>query len=81
MDRLSIYLTLMTGAVITGTCVVAAFTLGYVGLWPIVVAAAFGLLTSWPAGYVISRRIKREDPNWHRTPADSDGLHPQSKEV
>ncbi len=81
MDRLSIFLTLMTGAVITGTCVVAAFTLGYVGAWVIVTAALVGLITSWPAAYVISRRIKRKDPNWHRTPSDSEGLRPNAREV
>jgi hypothetical protein len=67
MDRLSNLLTLMTGAVITGTLVVAAFTLGYYG-WPtILIAAALGFAASWPAAYAISRMTKRRDANWDHT--------------
>lgn len=64
MDRLSIVLTLMTGAVLTGTLAIVAFTLGYYG-WPaIMLAAILGFLASWPVAYVISRWIKRSDPTW-----------------
>ena len=67
MDRLSIVLTLMTGAVITGGLVILAFTFGWYGWTPILVAFGIGMLASWPAGYVISRRIKRRDPQWDET--------------
>lgn len=67
MDRLSIILTLMTGAVLTGSLVIVAFTLGYYG-WPVILgAAALGYLLSWPAAYWISRKVKREDANWDHT--------------
>ena len=39
MDRLSIYLTLMTGAVITGTLVIVLLTLGYYGWVPLGIIA------------------------------------------
>lgn len=67
MDRLSIVLTLMTGAVLTGSLATAAFTLGYYA-WPAVIGAAvIGFLAAWPAAYAISRWIKAEDPSWDET--------------
>ena len=64
MDRLSIVLTLMTGAVLTGTLTIVAFTFGYYS-WPAVIAAAvLGFLASWPVAYLISRWIKHSDPGW-----------------
>ena len=67
MDRLSILMTLMTGAVCAGSTLVIAFSLGYQNIWGVLAAAFAGLLVSWPLSYWISRRIKRQDPNWHRT--------------
>lgn len=65
MDRLSIVLSLMTGAVLTGTFTIVLFTLGYYA-WPAVIAAAvLGFLASWPVAYIISRWIKRADPHWN----------------
>lgn len=70
MDRLSIFLTLAVGAVITGTLVIAVLTLGWYS-WPATVGGAVvGFLLTWPASYVISRRIKRQDPNWDASKAD-----------
>lgn len=67
MDRLSILLTLMTGAVLTGALVVAAFSFGWYA-WPAILgAAAVGFALAWPAGYAISRRIKRKDKGWDET--------------
>ena len=67
MDRLSIYLTLMTGAVLTGGLVVAAFTFGWYGVAPIAIAVTLGFGLSWPTAWVISREIKRRDPGFdHR---------------
>jgi membrane protein implicated in regulation of membrane protease activity len=64
MDRLSIILSMLTGAVLTGALAIAAFTLGYYNWWAIGGAAIIGFVLAWPAAYVISRRIKREDPSW-----------------
>jgi membrane protein implicated in regulation of membrane protease activity len=70
MDRLSIYLTLAVGAMITGGCVIAVLSLGWYSWLAIGTAAAFGLLLTWPASYAISRRIKRQDPHWEDSKAD-----------
>lgn len=67
MDRLSIQLTLMTGAVLTGGFIIALFSMGYYAWAPILGAVALGYVLSWPAAYVISRMIKRNDPNWDET--------------
>lgn len=64
MDRLSIFLTLMTGAVITGGLVIVAFTLNYYGWVAILASVIIGFALAWPTGYWISRRIKRVDPDW-----------------
>jgi hypothetical protein len=67
MDRLSIILTLAVGAMITGSLVIVVLTLGWY-TWPAIGGAALiGFLLSWPASYLISRRIKRQDPDWDDT--------------
>jgi uncharacterized membrane protein YraQ (UPF0718 family) len=65
MDRLSIYLSFMTGSVLTGGLVIAAFSAGYMG-WPVIIACVvIGWLFAWPSAYVISRRIKKWDNGWN----------------
>lgn len=67
MDRLSIILTLMTGAVLTGGFTIAVFSLGYYNWLAILICAALGFSLAWPTGYVASRLIKKNDPAWaHR---------------
>lgn len=80
MDRLSIYLTMMTGAVLTGGLVIAAFSLGYYSWPPILGAVAVGYALSWPAAYVISRAIKRDDPSWDETRKDRTDAVPRVNE-
>lgn len=64
MDRLSIFLTLAVGAMVTGGLVTAVLSMGWYS-WPAIGGAAvLGLLLTWPASYAISRRIKRQDPDW-----------------
>jgi len=67
MDRLSILLTLATGAVTTGVLVIAVLSLGWVAWGPILGAVAIGWILAWPAAYWISRRIKRNDPDFDHT--------------
>ena len=64
MDRLSIVLTLMTGSVLVGGLMVIVLSMGYYEWQPIAGAVAFGLVLTWPAAYVVSRLIKRDDPGW-----------------
>lgn len=65
MDRLAFYNALMAGPAIGGTLIIIAFSLGLYGVWPIVAAVVIGALSAYPAGYAVSRHIKREDPNWN----------------
>ena len=76
MDRLSLILTLATGPVLTGVFVITALTLGLYGWAYIGPVAALGWLLSWPAAYLISRRIKRADPAFDHTHARHTGLIP-----
>lgn len=66
MDRLSILLTLMTGAVLTGALTVLLFTFGAYAWWAVLLAVILGWGAAWPLGYVIATRIKRRDPHWRR---------------
>ncbi len=67
MDRLSIVLTLAVGPVLTGGMMIVVLSLGWYSWAAIAGAAALGTLLTWPASYVISRRIKQQDPNWDET--------------
>jgi len=78
MDRLSIFLTLAVGSVVTGSLVIAVLAMGWYN-WPAIGgAAALGFLLSWPASYAVSRRIKRQDPDWDETKVDDvEGVIPE----
>ena len=77
MDRLSLMLTPMTGAVITGGLVILMFVLGFYSWVAIWIAAGIGLLAAWPAAYVVSRRIKDSDRFWQRRRAQQAGFLPE----
>lgn len=83
MDRLSILITLFTGAVVTGALVIAAFTFGYYGWAPILGAVAIGWILAWPLAYLISRKIKREDPDFdHRQKTETKIIpDPDAREI
>ena len=70
MDRLSIFLTIIVGAMITGGLVAVVLSLGWYSWLGIGGAAALGVALTWPASYAISRRIKLQDPNWDATKID-----------
>lgn len=70
MDRLSIFLTLIVGSVVTGVLVIAVLSVGWY-TWPAIgSAAAVGFLLTWPLSFLVSRRIKRQDPQWDDTRID-----------
>jgi len=77
MDRLSILLTLIVGSMITGSLVVFVLSMGWYS-WPAIGGAtALGFVVSWPASYLISRRIKRQDVRWDETKVERvDGILP-----
>lgn len=70
MDRLSIFLTIAVGSAVTGTLIIIVMSLGWYSWLAIGGAAAIGIFLTWPASYVISRRIKRQDPDWDETKVD-----------
>jgi len=81
MDRLSLYLTLATGPVTVGGLVIAVLAFGYY-TWPAIAgAAALGLLAAWPLAYLISRRVKRRDPDFDHTHAEGLVPRPSGPEV
>lgn len=81
MDRLSLYLTLATGPVTVGMLVIAVLALGYY-TWPAIAGAAvLGLIAAWPLAYLISRRIKRRDPNFDHTRAGGLVPDPSGPEI
>jgi hypothetical protein len=81
MDRLSILLTLMSGAVLTGGFVTIALSFGFYA-WPaIALCAVLGFALSWPTAYAISRLTKRNDPNWDHTRAERTDTVPRPAEA
>lgn len=75
MDRLSLVLMLATGPTLTGGSIITVLSLGWYGWLSIATAAAIGLALTYPAAYVISRWIKREDPDFDHT-RNNGGLVP-----
>ncbi len=67
MDRLSIFLTLILGSLVTGGLVTVVLSLGWYSWSAIGGAAALGTLLTWPLSYVVSRQIKMWDPRWDAT--------------
>ncbi|RAP40645.1 hypothetical protein BYZ73_13745 [Rhodovulum viride] len=80
MDRLSLLLTPMTGAVITGMLVIVMFSLGFYSWISVAIGAGIGCILAWPSAYVVSRRIKQADPRWP-TRAEADRLRSGLPEV
>lgn len=72
MDRLSIILSLLSGALITGTLVTTALSMGYYNWWVFGGSAVIGFSMAWPSAYYVSRLIKNRDSAWEpdRSPKD-----------
>lgn len=77
MDRLSIILTLIVGSLLSGGLVTTVLVLGMYS-WPAIAGAAgVGFVLAWPASYLVSRRIKRDDPSFDETRIEKiDGIIP-----
>lgn len=76
MDRLSLFLILATGPVIAGGFIIILMSFGLYGWVYLLPAGVIGWLLGWPAGYAISRRIKRQDPNFDHKKGSDDGILP-----
>ncbi|MFW2544348.1 hypothetical protein ACN2XU_17065 [Primorskyibacter sp. 2E107] len=62
MDRLSLYLTMMSATGIAGAFVIGFFTFGWYTWQAIAMSVVIGALTGWPAAKLVSRYIKDNDP-------------------
>lgn len=65
MDRLKIVLFLIVGPMLSGTLLIVVLSLGWYSWAAIGGATALGLLLTLPVSHFISRRIKRQDPDWN----------------
>lgn len=84
MDRLK-YVLILSGVfpTLSGGFLIIVFSLGYY-TWPAIIAAvALGTVLTLPAAHLISRKIKREDPNFNhrREPAGGFFPDPNAREV
>ena len=61
MDRLSVFLTLIAGAMFTGGLIAAVLSFGWYSWIAIDGAAAIGFALTRPASHTISRLIKRQN--------------------
>lgn len=75
MDRLSLYISLLTHTVVTGSLIVTFLALGYYEWKAIALAVVIGIIAAWPLAKVISRRIKTRDPSFN--PPPSRGILPE----
>lgn len=57
MLPLLLTLHIFIGATLSGTLVIAALVAGYVGVTPILVAAAVGFVAAFPVSYLIAKRL------------------------
>ncbi|WP_088623524.1 hypothetical protein [Oceanicola sp. 22II-s10i] len=62
--RLSWVLGVLSVACIAGAALIVAFALGYYSVPSILVSGLVGLVLGTPLGVYLSKRIKREDPDW-----------------
>ena len=71
--KLRFHMASLAGACIAGVLVIAAFTMGYYSWQAIAVCVGIAALAAWPAGALLTRKIKRDDPAWdHRRDAPKD---------
>jgi hypothetical protein len=64
MDRLGLFIAMMTWSMVSGALIIAAMSLGYIGWIPFAIAVVLGFAIGLPLARVISKRIKRQDPDW-----------------
>lgn len=84
MDRLK-YVLIPSGVfpALAGGFLIIAFSLGYYD-WPVIAGAvALGAVLTLPAAHLVSRRIKRDDPDFdhRRTPEGGILPDPAAREV
>ncbi|WP_232825439.1 hypothetical protein [Albibacillus kandeliae] len=63
-NKLNMFIVPLAVLCIAGAVLVAALVAGFYSWMAFAVSAAAGLLIGVPAGVLITRRIRRDDPNW-----------------
>ena len=64
MDRLSLFIAMMTWTLVSGVFIVLFMSLGYIGWTAFAIAVLLGFGVGLPCAKMISARIKRQDPDW-----------------
>ena len=64
MDRLSLFIAMITWTLVSGVLIVLFMSLGYVGWLQFGFAVFVGFGLGLPLAKIISARIKRQDPDW-----------------
>lgn len=64
MFRLSHVVLMMTWTIVSGVVLIAAFSAGWYGWMPVVLAVVLGFAIGWPGARLLSQRIKRKDPHY-----------------
>jgi len=59
MDKLLVFLTLLSGSAISGALIIICWTLGYTSFWAILasIVAAFGI--AWPGAQIAAQGIRK----------------------
>jgi NAD/NADP transhydrogenase alpha subunit len=63
MDRLSLFIAMMTWSLVSGCLIILFMTLGYIGWTAFAVAVVLGFALGLPLAKMIAARIKRQDPS------------------
>ncbi|EAQ23503.1 hypothetical protein [Roseovarius sp. 217] len=57
MLRLGLILHLFIGSTLSGSAVIAALTMGYDTLYPILIAALLGFIAAFPVTYIVTKKL------------------------
>ncbi|WP_413718433.1 CTP synthetase [Silicimonas sp. MF1-12-2] len=59
MSLLFLLVHLFVGSAVAGVAIVAALVMGFDTLWPLLIAAMLGVVLSFPASWLVARRLAR----------------------
>lgn len=58
MDKLLVFLTILSGSAISGALIVICWTLDYTSLWAILASVAAGFAIAWPGAQIAVHGIR-----------------------
>lgn len=75
MDRLALFLTLLSAAALAGALITVCAVLGYTSLWVIVFCVILALCIAYPSATLVARRVQdwrdAKEAEARTTPSDS----------